>query len=199
MRQLLLMLFGALAVAAAALFVLSRNINEAGWLKVAGSRPGASPSQQAGSEAKEENTPPAEGAAAPEQGKPAPPSAQITLPGPLGALSFGMVPSAVARLFPPAWRKETRRTLTLVHYPDKSRRKQYRFEFSANALTLIEVRVEPDKARELNALYHGMQEEANKMYGPSRGKSSATWTDGRVTARILKGSDYVTMLFRPHK
>jgi len=122
---------------------------------------------------------------------------RITLPEQLRTVRFGMPPAALKKRFPPAWQRETRGLLTLVHYPDKSKKKQYRFEFTASGLAAVEVRYNAHNAEELSDLYKTLQRQACDKFGSHPGTPRTTWTNSHLTARLLKAENYVAMRFTP--
>lgn len=199
MRRLVLVLVGALALAAAGFFVLSKNTGKVEWVKDMKFWRSTVQNKQTGSDGKEENILPAKQAAPREDERPPSPPMKVSLPEPLQRLRFGMAAADVAGQFPPGWRKDTRKTLTLVHYPDESRTRQYRFEFSGEGLSAVEVRVKPGKPGKLAALYHSMHSDASRRFRALPASARTRWTDGHVTARILKGRNYVALRFTKHK
>jgi len=136
----------------------------------------------------------------PEQKQPSPevkqqPEPRILLPESLKGVRFGMSSQELARLFAPDWRRETRESLTLVHYADKSKTKQVRFHFQQDKLRAIEIRLTPASKEELAPSYNKLQKQMQERYGSLPDSKHNRWSDGHMVAQIGKGTTYISLTF----
>lgn len=138
-----------------------------------------------------------EGQAAATRAKPAP---RLTLPGPLRRVRFGMLPAQVAAAYPVAWERESRDTLTLVHYFNRSMTEEGRFEFRKElGLQRIVVRVKVPVGANSADLYKKIQKDHVKRYGSLPGSKHDRWSDGRITVSVKRQPEYVALSYATEK
>ena len=124
------------------------------------------------------------------------PTPRIQLPDDLRGVRFGMSPQMLANRFPPNWRRETADTLTLVHYADRSRTLELRFEFKQGKLQIIEKRVMCANRGQVAATYDRFQKEIQARYASLPGSTSSRWSDGYISIRLTRHANYVSLTFR---
>ena len=199
MRSLMLVLIVCVVLAVGASYAIWKNFD---GVASSGQRPQVSGKAQ-GHNSKPENQP----AIAQDKAAAGEPTARVegearihvSLPEELREVQFGMPPAAATERFPPAWRKETRELLTLVHYPDESRSTQYHFEFAASRLVAVEVRFKARDGEDLSGLYKRVQRQAAGRFESPPGTPRTSWRDDRLTARLRKGGNYVAIRFTPRQ
>jgi hypothetical protein len=107
-----------------------------------------------------------------------------------------MAPAAVNQIYPEHSRKLEDDKLTLVHYFNRSKTAQGRFEFArGKGLTRVEARLQPPNGASTSQLRNKLMTEYAGRYGePTDGE----WSDDQMTLRIgQRGGEYVAIVLTP--
>ena len=199
MRVLISMILSGVAILVVAGVFLYQN---AGRVQLKGSSAEETPAASTGEAVNEEARQKTRSSTVKARSRPAsagsgPASAPVKLPRPVAGVNFGMPPQAVEQSFPIAWRREGKNSLMFVHYPQGSGGPQIRFEFQAGGLMKIKVHHRLPAGQTLASFYDHIRRQCASRFEGNPESRHSSWSNGRLTARVNRGTHFVEVVYSP--